>query len=146
MNFDQSITFAIARTMQDLAEFAFVNMAKTAIARCYIDHLKSSIKHNTIATLRITTIYRCLLFLDNIIQKADEEISHYDDDQYSSSSHKKCDWYQPCAQSSRFLQDTGKKSHPPAWKIISSCGQNRRDRGKTSHNSKRLAKAQSSYK
>ena len=50
MNLNQSITLAMARTMQGLSDFVFVNMAKITLSTCdtYLDHLKSGIKHDTL--------------------------------------------------------------------------------------------------
>ena len=52
-NFNQSFAFSMARTMQDLAYFVFVNLANITLVRhdSYLDHLKSGIKHDTLATV-----------------------------------------------------------------------------------------------
>ena len=59
MNFNQSITRAMAKTMQDLLDFVFVIMVNITHAKCdsYLDHLKSEIKHDILAALRTAPIF-----------------------------------------------------------------------------------------
>ena len=50
MTFNRSITQAMIRTMQDLSEGIFINMANLTLARCdsYLDYLKAGVKQNTL--------------------------------------------------------------------------------------------------
>ena len=75
--FNRSISQAMARTMQDLSEGIFINMANFTLARrnSYLDYLHAGVKQDTVHALRTSPIHLNALFLDQLISKAEEEIS-----------------------------------------------------------------------
>ena len=137
MNFNQSITFVIAKTMQDLSDFVFINMVNITLARheSYLDYLKSEIKHDTLAYLRTAPLHLGSLFLDSIIQKP-EGVKSYDDKHYShlTSSHRKPAQHSPTVNLQGLHRiPAGNPHHQPGK--CSSLGQNRQGWGKAStHN------------
>ena len=133
--FNQSVTHAMARTMQDLSDFVFINMANVTLLRrdSYLDFLKPGVKVDTVAALRNSPLHMASLFPDNVISKAEEEIAHHEDKHYTGGSHKKSDRYHPYNPSVKQTPKAGKKSGPPAWKTLSSHGQYRRGQGKASN-------------
>ena len=117
MNFNQSITFTFAMTM---------NIASIALARfdSYLYHLKSGIKHDTLAALITAPIHlgssqlrtRSLNMMTSIIPDSLTVL------------------VSPlCSLSIKSTEDTSRKSGQPAWKMLSSRGHNRRGRGKASN-------------
>ena len=74
--FNRSISQAMARTMQDLAG-VFINMANFTLARrdSYLDYLHSGVKQDTVNALRTSPVHLNALFPDQLIAKAEEEIS-----------------------------------------------------------------------
>ena len=79
--FNQSITQAVARTMQDLSDGVFINLANLTLARrdSYLEYIKAGIKQDTLASLRGAPLHMSVLFPDHIIAKAEEEIRHHED-------------------------------------------------------------------
>ena len=75
--FNRSISQAMARTMQDLSEGVFTNMANFTLARrdSYLDYLHAGVKQDTVNTLRMSPVHLNALFPDQLISKAEEEIS-----------------------------------------------------------------------
>ena len=61
ITFNKSITQAMARTMQDLSEGVFINVANLTLARrdSYLDYLKAGIKQDTLNALR--SAHECLI-------------------------------------------------------------------------------------
>ena len=78
LSFNQSITFAMARTVQDLCDFVFVDMTNITLARrdSYLDHLKSVMKRDTLAAIRNSPLHMFYLFSDSVINEAKEESGH----------------------------------------------------------------------
>ena len=76
VTFNRSITQAMARTMQDLSEGVFVNVANLTLAHrdSYLEYIKVGIKQGTLTSLRTAPIHLSALFPDHIIAKAEEEI------------------------------------------------------------------------
>ena len=71
MNFNQSIGFAIAKTVQHLSDFVFVSMAKITLAKkdSYLDHLKSGIKQDTFSSLRNAPLHLATLFPGSVLKR-----------------------------------------------------------------------------
>ena len=88
VTFNRSITQAMARTMQDLSEGVFVNVANLTLTRwdSYLDYLKAGIKQDTLTSLRTAPLHLSALFPDHIIAKAEEEIRHFEDKRTSGPS------------------------------------------------------------
>ena len=147
ITFNRSITQAMARTMQDLSDGLFINVANLTLARrdSYLDFVKMGIKQDTLMLLRSAPLHTSALFPDHIISKAEEEIRHFEDKRTPLPS-RKAPCYHPYAQNVKpRQQDTEQKSTLPAWKQLRRRGR-RSNRGKVSSFSQRLAKVQKSYK
>ena len=69
VTFNCSITQAMARTMQDLSEGVFVNVANLTLARrdSYLEYIKAGIKQDTLTSLRTAPLHLSALFPDHII-------------------------------------------------------------------------------
>ena len=100
MTVNQSITQAMARTMQDFSDMVFINMVNITLVRCdsYLDYLKPWIEHDILAALRNSTLHMASLFPDSVISKAEEEIANRDDKPFSGSFHKKSGRYHPYSE------------------------------------------------
>ena len=133
VTFNRSITQAMARTMQDLSEGVFVNVANLTLARrdSYLDFIKTGIKQDTLTSLRTAPLHLSALFPDHIIVKAEEEIRHFEDKRTSGPSQRKPQRFHPYSQPLRQQQDTDQTQGLPAWKQLG----NRR-RGQRSHRGK----------
>ena len=77
ITFNQSITRAMARTIQDLSNGVFINVANLTLAHrdSYLEYVKAGIKQDMLASLR-SPLHMSALFPDHIIAKAEEEIRH----------------------------------------------------------------------
>ena len=64
--FNRSISQAMARTMQDLSEGIFINMANFTLARrdSYLDYLHAGVKQDTVHALRTSPVHLNALFPD----------------------------------------------------------------------------------
>ena len=71
MTFNQSIAHTMARIMQDLSDFIFINMANMSLVRrdSYLDSLKAGIKYDTVSALRNSNLHMAFLFPDSLILK-----------------------------------------------------------------------------
>ena len=148
ITFNKSITQAMAKTMQDLSECVFINVANLTLTRrdSYLDYLKAGIKQDTLNALRTAPLHMSALFLDHLISKAKEEIRHSEDKRTSGSSHK-AHRFHPYHQSSKQQQpDQDRKSSLPAWKQLGRRRGQRSHWGKTASFSQRPAKTQKQYK
>ena len=91
MDFNASITQAAAKTMEHLTDFVFISMGNLTLAQrdAYLNHLKTGIKPDTLATLRTAPLHIPTLFPDTVIKWAEEEIAHYENKGQANSSHDK---------------------------------------------------------
>ena len=98
--------------MQDLSEGVFVNMANLTLARrdSYLEYLRTGVKQDTITALCTSPLHTCSLFLDQLLLKAEEEVSRSEERRSACSSHRKPLRFHPYAAS------TAKSSHQPDWK------------------------------
>ena len=76
MDFNASISQAMAKTMNHLSDFVFISMAKLTKARrdSYLLHVKTGIKPDTRAALRTAALQMAMLFLDDVLKRAEEDI------------------------------------------------------------------------
>ena len=148
VTFNRSITQAMARTMQDLSDGVFVNVANLTLARrdSYLEFIRSGIKQDTLLSLRSAPLHMSALFPDHIITKAEEEIRHFEDKRTPGPT-RKGQRFHPYAQSSKphYHQQSEQTSTLPAWKQIRRRG-HRSTRGKASSFSQRPAKSQKQFK
>ena len=101
ITFNQSITQAMARTMQDFSEGVFINVANLTLAcrDSYMDYLKVRIKQDTLSAIRTAPLHMNVLFQDHLISK-EEEIRHHEDKR-ARPSHKKSQCFHPYHQSGK---------------------------------------------
>ena len=102
VTFNRSITQAMARTMQDLSDGVFINVANLTLARrdSYLDFMNTGIKQDTLMSLRSAPLHMSALFPDHIISKAEEDIRHHEDKR-TPGSCKKAPRYHPYSQGSK---------------------------------------------
>ena len=150
MTFNRSITQAMARTMQDLSEGVFVNVANFTLALrdSYLEYIKAGIKQDTLTSLRTAPLHLSALFPDHIIAKAEEEIRHHEDKRTPGPSQRKPKRFHPYSQSPRQQHEPDRKQGLPAWKQLGNRRRGQRShRGKvTSSFSQQPAKTQKQYK
>ena len=119
MNFNSSISQFMAKTMEHLSDFAFVSMYNITLAHrdAYLAHTKSGIKQDTLAALRQAPLEISTLFPDNMLKKAVEDISKFEDRglTHSGSSVHKDNRYHPYKKPDNHYES---KSGKPAWKNI----------------------------
>ena len=91
MDFNRSTSQAMTKTMEHLSAFIFILMANLTLTRrdSYLAHLRSSIKPDTLAALRIAPLHIATLFPKNVLKKTEEDIASFKSKGHSSSSHKK---------------------------------------------------------
>ena len=149
ITFNNSITQAAAKAMEHLTDFVFITMGNVTLARrdSYLSHIKNGIKSDTLAALRSAPLQLGTLFPDAIIKRAEEEISHYDSKNQSSTAYARGkNRFHPYERTDKkFEGRSDSKQERPAWKNIGR-RQFRRGRGKNTNFSTRPAKGQQSYK
>ena len=120
VTFNRSITQAMACTMQDLSEGIFINMANLTLALrdSYLDYLRVRIKQDTHTALRNAPLQMHSLFPDELLLKAEEEISCNEERRLTGTSQKKPGRYHPYASSAKPSHESDWKSGVPAWKQI----------------------------
>ena len=145
--FNQSISQAMARTMQDLSEGVFINMANFTLARrdSYLDYLHAGVKQDIVNALRTSPVHLNALFPDQLITKAEEEISQSEERRSSGTSHRHQGRFHPYAASDKSTGHHDRKNLP-AWKQIKDKQQTRKGRGKASTFSQKPAKGSKSHK
>ena len=138
----------MARTMQDLSEAVFINMANFTLARrdSYVDCLHAGVKQDTVNALRTSPVHLNALFLDQLIAKAEEEINKSEERHSSGTSHQHQGCFHPYAASDRSASRHTDKKNVPAWKQIKDNQQARRCHGKASTFSQKPAKGSKSHK
>ena len=80
MNFNSSITQAMAKTLEHLSDFVFVTVANTTLARrdSYLSHLKTGINPDTLAALRTAPLHISTLFPDEALRQAEQDIANFE--------------------------------------------------------------------
>ena len=144
--FNQSISQAMARTMQDLSEGVFINMDNFTLAPrdSYLENLHSGVKQDTVNALRTSPVHLNALFPDQLIAKAEEEISKNEERHSSGTTHRQQNLFHPYPASDKSMGHD-RKSSLPAWKQIKDKQQARKGRGKASTFSQKLTKGFKSH-
>ena len=108
MDFNDSISQAMAKTMEHLSDFVLSSMANLNLARwdSYLSHLKTGIKPNTLAPLQMA-----MLYLDDVLERAEQDIANFESKGQTHSSKK--GRYYPYKYPEK-RSDT-KKLDRPAW-------------------------------
>ena len=146
--FNRSISQAMARTMQDLSEGVFINMANFNLARrdSYLDCLHAGVKQDTVNALRTSPVHLNALFPDQLIAKAEGEISKSEERRSSDTSHRQQNRFHPYPASDKSTGHHDRKPTLPAWKQIKDKQQARKGHGKASTFSQNPAKGFKSHK
>ena len=139
LDFNSSICQAMAKAMEHLTEFIFVNMANTTLLR-RDSYLKAGIKADTLNALRSAPLHLDTLFPDSIIKRAEEDITSFDKGRSGSSSYKGRRFH----PYEHHDHKSDKQQERPAWKNLSRT--QRRKQRKQSQYSSRPAKGQQQYK
>ena len=138
----------MARTMQDLSEGVFINVANFTLAPrdSHLEYLHAGVKQDTLAALHTAPIHIHSLFPDQLLTEAEEEVARSEERRSSSQSHRKPGRFHPCASSDKALLQQNQKSTVPAWKQIRERQQSSKGRGKASTFSQKPAKGSKSRK
>ena len=77
LNFISSITQCMAKTMEHLSEFVFINVGNLTLAKkdMYLAHIKAGIKQDTLSTLRQTPFHLDKLFPAQVMKKTEVDIT-----------------------------------------------------------------------
>ena len=142
MNFNASITQAMVKTLEHLSAFIFVTVANTTLARrdSYLSHLKAGIKPDTLASLRTAPLHIPMLFPDEALRQAEQDIATFKSKGQLHTGKK--GRFHPYERPEK--RGDNRKQERPAWKNIGQRGQGKK--GKASYYSSRPAKGQQSYK
>ena len=91
----------MAKAMEHLTDFVFVNMANTTLLRrdSYFSYLKAGVKVDTLTALRSVPLELDTLFPDSVIKQAEEDIANFDRN-CSGSVYEK-GRYHPCERQDR---------------------------------------------
>ena len=141
LDFNSSVCQAMAKSMEHLTEFVFVTMANTTLLRrdSYLAYLKAGVKADTLNALRTAPLHLDTLFPDNVVKRAEEDITSFDKGR-STSVYKGRRYHPYERQDSR----SDKQQDRPAWKNLSRT-QRRKNKGKQQYSS-RPSKGQQQYK
>ena len=144
MDFNSSITQVMAKTMEHLSDFVFVTVANTTLARrdSYLSHLKTDIKPDTLAALRMGPLHVPIIFPDEALKQAEQDIANFESKGQLHPGKK--GRIHPYERPDK--RTDNRKLDRPAWKNIENRGQNKKAKGKASYYSSRPAKGQQSYK
>ena len=142
LDFNSSVCQAMAKSMEHLTDFVFINLANTTLLRrdSYLQYLKAGVKADTLNSLRTAPLQLETLFPDTVIKCAEEEISSSDKGR-SASIYKKRRYHPYEREDTR---PDNRRQERPAWKNLSR-GHYKKGKGKQQFSS-RPAKGQQSYK
>ena len=142
LDFNSSVCQAMAKSMEHLTEFVFVTMTNTTLPRrdSYLAYLKAGVKADTLNALRTARLHLDTLFPDNVVKRAEEDITSFDKGR-STSVYKGWRYHLYERQDSR----SDKQQDRPAWKNLSCTQRRKNNKGKQQY-SLRPAKGQQQYK
>ena len=107
VTFNRSISQAMQLTMQDLSEGLFISMANLTLAHrdSYLKFIHGGVKPDTLTALRTSPVHLHSLFPDNLLVKAEDEISRSEERCSSGSTHRKPGRFHP------YVSSSGRSSH-----------------------------------
>ena len=148
MTFNRSISQALARTMQDLSEGIFISMANFTLAcrDSYLEYLHAGINQDTLTALCAAPVHLQSLFPDQLLVKAEEDVSRSEERRSSGQSHRKPGHFHPYAVTDKSSLQPDQKSGIPAWKQIRDGQRAKKGRGKPSTFSQKPAKGSKQHK
>ena len=144
MDFNSGITQVMAETLEHLSDFVFVTVANTTLARrdSYLSHLKTGIKPDTLAALKMAPLNIVTLFPEEALKQAEQNIANFESKGKLHTGKK--GRFHPYERPDKRVDN--RKSEQPAWKNVGYRGQSKKAKGKASYYSSRPAKGQQSYK
>ena len=77
MNFHESLSLSLQRSLQDLTDASFVSLGNLILLRrdSYLDFLKHGVKQDTLTALRVSPLHTANLFADDLLAKAEVDIT-----------------------------------------------------------------------
>ena len=128
--------------MQDLSEGVFISMANFTLAcrDSYLEYLHAGVKQDTLTTLHSAPVHLQSLFPDQLLIKAEEEVSRSEERHSSSQSQTKPSRFHQYASNDKSSHQLDRKSTIPTWKQIRESQKGRKGRGKPCTFSQKLAK------
>ena len=111
----------------------------------YLDYLRARVKQDTLTALWNAPLHMHSLFPDQLLAKAEEEISRNEERPSTSTSQKKPSRYHPYAFANP-SHESDRKSGVPAWKQIKHRQQSKKGSGKASTYQQKPAKGTKYYK
>ena len=118
-------------------------MTNLTLARrdSYLEFIRGGVKPDTLTALRTAPVHLNSLYPDNLIVKAEDEISRSEERRSSGSVHRKPGHFHPYVSlNDRSTQQLDRKSTAPAWKQIRDRQVVQKGCGKASNFTQKLAK------
>ena len=128
----------MAKTLQHLTNFVFVTVANTTVAQrdSYLSHIKTGIKPDTLAALRTAPLNIAILFLEEALKQAEQDIANFESKGQLQTGKKGC--FHPYEHPDKRADN--KKSERPACKNVGYRGQSKKGRSKASYYTSRPSK------
>ena len=148
VTFNRSISQARASTMQDLSEGIFISMANFTLARreSYSEYLHAGDKQDTLTALLTSPIHLQSLFPDQLLIKAEKEVSRSEERHSSSQSRRQPGCFHPYASNDKPSHQLDRKSSIPTWKQIRERQQGKKGCGKPTTFSQKPVKGSNPHK
>ena len=102
--------------------------------------LRTGVKQDSVTALRTAPLHTHSLFSDQLLLKAEEEVSRSEERRSAGNSHRKPSHYHPYASNDKPSHQPDQKSGVPAWKQIRDWQQSRKGCGKASTFTQKPAK------
>ena len=96
----------------------------------YLEYLHAGVKQDTLTALHTAPLHLQSLFLDQLLNKAEEEVARREERRLSSQSHRKPSRFQPYASNDKPSHQQDRRSFIPAWKQIRERQQGKKGHGK----------------
>ena len=106
----------------------------------YLEYLHAGVKQDTLTVLRTAPVHLQSLFPDQLLIKAEEEVSRSEERRSSGQSHRKPGRFHLYASIDKSSHQLDRKSSIPAWKEICEHQQGKKGCGKPSTFSQKPAK------
>ena len=107
--------------------------------------LRTGVKQDTVTALRTAPLHTHSLFSDQLLLKAEEEVSRSEERRSAGNSHRKPSHYHPYASTDKPSHQPDQKSGVPAWKQIRDWQQSRKGCGKAKNRLRVQSSVNDSY-
>ena len=118
----------------------YMTYLKACLSVWQISHWLAGVKQDTLTALRTAPIHLHSLFPDNLLIKAEEEVSRSEERRSAGQSHRKPGRFHPYASNDKSSHQPDRKPSVPAWKQIRERQQGKKGHGKPSTFSQKPAK------